>query len=187
MAAYDGSHHSPDLDDRPAHGSPDRKQLCAYRHRMATIRRATDHDAVAIATVLDAAFAEFRHLYTTAGYSATTPDAAAVRDRMREGPVWAAMIDDRCVGTASLVLGEGSAYLRGMAVSPEARGLGLATELLRAAEQEALRHRITRLWLNTTPFLDGARALYRAAGFVDVDDGVSELHGTPLQAMEKRL
>ena len=68
------------------------------------IRRANAVDAEAIATVLRDTFREVEHLYTRAGYAATTPDASVVRERMKEGPTWIAEDAGFPVGTVSAVL-----------------------------------------------------------------------------------
>jgi len=54
------------------------------------IRRADSRDAPAIVLLLDAAFAEYRTLYTTAGYEATVIANQQVVTRIKEGPVWVA-------------------------------------------------------------------------------------------------
>ena len=155
---------------------------------MATIRRATRDDAGDISAVLRTAFAEYRHLYTAGGYAATTPTESAVVDRLAEGPVWVALDETGVtVGTASVRSGPDGVYLRGMAVDPTARGQGVGRALLETAEAHARAADAGRVWLHTTPFLDDAIALYRAAGFVDVTDGASDVAGTPLIAMEKSM
>src|SRR2546428_2972774 len=67
------------------------------------IRRATDKDVDTVARVLKDAFLEFERLYTRAGYDATTPDAAHVRERLAEGPTWLAEDGGAIVGTVSAV------------------------------------------------------------------------------------
>ena len=50
------------------------------------IRRASEDDAEAIATVLYESFADYRPLYTSAGFAATTPAGPEVRKRSRKAP-----------------------------------------------------------------------------------------------------
>ncbi len=86
------------------------------------IRRAESRDAPAIALLLAEAFAEYRPLYTPAGYEATGIANQQVISRIKEGPVWIAMLDELVVGTISVVPRRESLYIRGMAVAPSARG-----------------------------------------------------------------
>src|SRR5260370_1159979 len=66
-------------------------------------RRAESRDAPAIALLLSEAFAEYRILYTSAGYEATAIADQQVITRIKEGPVWIAMLDGLVVGTVSVV------------------------------------------------------------------------------------
>ena len=151
------------------------------------IRRASDGDANAIAALLREAFATYERLYTAAAYAATTPDAPGVRSRMSEGPVWIGLRGRLVLGTAAAMSRDDGLYVRGMAVAPRARGLGLGGLLLREIEAYARARRHARLLLSTTPFLDAAIRLYERAGFQRIDEGPHDLHGTPLFTMHKPL
>ncbi|HET6893223.1 MAG TPA: GNAT family N-acetyltransferase [Pyrinomonadaceae bacterium] len=142
---------------------------------------------MAIASVLEASFAEYRSLYTDQGFAATTPTSDRVQSRMLEGPIWIALQDGAVVGTGSVVLRGEELYIRGMAVLPSARGLHLGERLLKQAEDFALAHHCKRLVLSTTPFLLRAIRLYEQAGFKRTDEGPHELFGTPLFTMVKDL
>lgn len=151
------------------------------------IRLATPDDASAIASVLRRSFAEYEPRYTPEGFAATTPGAAAILDRMSEGPVWVAVLNGIIAGTASVVPRDTGLYLRGMAVLPEARGQSTGSLMLKKIEAYAAEHGYSRIFLSTTPFLARAIQLYEHAGFVRCSDGPSDLFGTPLFTMEKRL
>ncbi len=149
------------------------------------IRKASPADAVAIASLLKAAFLEFEPLYTPGGFRATTPTAEEILPRFAEGPIWVAEQDGRIVGTVSVVpKGEGL-YIRSMAVHPDARGKGVAALLLATVEQAAKDLACSRIFLSTTPFLDAAIRLYERAGFRRTDDEPRDLFGTPLMTMVK--
>jgi len=149
------------------------------------IRRASPEQAEAIAAVLREAFLQFRPLYTDGGFAATTPEAQHILARISEGPVWVAFRRGIIVGTGSAVAKNASVYIRGMAVLPAARGLGVGSELLREIEAWAIRHGCTRLFLSTTPFLASAIRLYESSGFRRTDEGPHDLFGTPLFTMQK--
>jgi GNAT superfamily N-acetyltransferase len=149
------------------------------------IRLAGRDDAAAISVVLYESFVEFRDLYTDGGFAATALGVDQILVRMREGPVWVGLRDDVVVGTVAAVGKGESAYIRGMAVLPAARGLGAGSALLRAVESWASREGYVRLFLSTTPFLDSAIRLYEKFGFRRVVEEPQNLLGTPLFTLEK--
>jgi len=56
-------------------------------------------------------------------------------------------------------------------------------EVERFAETTA----VDSLYLSTTPFLDATIRLYQGCGFRFTEEGPSDLFGTPLRTMEKKL
>lgn len=73
------------------------------------------------------------------------------------------------VGCAGLKLHpDGTAEIKRMWVSPDARGLGLARRMLRALEDHAREAGATRLRLDTNGALKEAQALYRREGFAEI-------------------
>lgn len=151
------------------------------------IQRAAALDAGSIASILRQAFVEFESSYTKKGFAATVLGTRAILRRMREGPVWVAICEGRFVATASAVQKETGVYVRGMAVIPLARGLGIGRLLLQEAECFAFSVEARRLFLSTTPFLARAIELYGRSGFHRTNEGPHDLFGTPLFTMEKRL
>ena len=151
------------------------------------IRLADEFDAEAIASLLYAAFIEYKPLYTERAFAATAIKADQVCLRLAEGPVWVAFRGGGLAGTVSALPRGRTLYIRGMGVLPSARGQGLATALLRAAEDFALAGGFEAMLLSTTPFLDAAIQLYERAGFLRSEDGPSQLFHTPLFAMKKRV
>jgi len=149
------------------------------------IRRATAVDAESVAYLLRDAFREFERLYTREGYAATTPEAAVVRERLKEGPTWVAEIDGHSVGTVSAVLRDGAVYVRSMAVAPGARGQRVGHRLMDEPFQLAVERKATRLFLSTTPFLFSAIRLYESLGFRRTGEPPHDLHGTPLVTMAR--
>jgi len=151
------------------------------------IRLATSSDAADVSKVLRESFLEFEPQYTPEGFAATTPTPLQVLSRLNEGPIWVVTIDGLVVGTVSVIKTNHSIYVRGMAVSPEARGLRIGERLLETITQYALEQKCSRLFLSTTPFLYRAIRLYEAFGFTRIADGPHDLHGTPLFSMELTL
>jgi GNAT superfamily N-acetyltransferase len=151
------------------------------------VRVATPDDAGSISQLLSEAFVEFKPLYTSGGFAATTPTTDQVLTRMREGPVWLALREAEPLGTVAAILKEGSVYMRGMAVLPAARGLGVGEKLLQQVEHFAKEQGCTLVFLSTTPFLHAAIQLYEKNGFQRRNEGPQDLFGTPLFTMEKRI
>src|SRR5215469_5146559 len=104
----------------------------------AKIRKATPRDAPVIASVLRQAFVEYERLYTAKGYAATTPKTRDIHLLMKAGPVWVAIHEGQIVGTVSAVPKPAGIYVRGMAVLPAARGLGIGYLLLQEIERFAV-------------------------------------------------
>ncbi|HJP93095.1 MAG TPA: GNAT family N-acetyltransferase [Pyrinomonadaceae bacterium] len=153
----------------------------------ASIRLATEADLPSIAALIHTSFIEYKSSYTDKGFVATTPSADQLAKRMAEGPIWIAVQDEVVLGTVSVVSRGDELYIRGMAVVPQARGLGLGELLLKTVQEFALAHGHKRLTLSTTPFLLRAIKLYTRFGFERTADGPHELFGTPLFTMVKQL
>lgn len=147
------------------------------------IRLATVDDLPSLASLMYDSFVEYRSSYTDGGFAATTPTSDQLLQRLHEGPIWVATKDDALLGTVSVVARGEDLYIRGMAVLPQARGLGLGALLLKTAKDFALAHAHKRLTLSTTPFLDKAIRLYERYGFQRTADGPHDLYGTPLFTM----
>lgn len=150
------------------------------------IRQACPPDAPAVARVLHDSFVEYETLYTPKGFAATVLKPNEVLARMREGPVWLAFRGPSdVVGTVAAKVKDHSLYMRGMAVVPGARGLGIGARLFQQVEAWASNHKCRCIFLSTTPFLDSAIRLYEKLGFRRTDEGARDLFGTPLFTMEK--
>ena len=155
--------------------------------RSVEVRRAEAPDAPAIASLLADSFSEYQSLYTREGYDATVIAIEQIEERLTEGPVWIALYEEMVVGTVSVVPKKESLYIRGMAVTPTARGKHIGRLLLAEIEKFAVAGKFQRLFLSTTPFLDRAISLYEQHGFRRTDEGPYHLGGTPLFTMEKFL
>ena len=67
------------------------------------IRRARVSDAASISSVMYESFVEYKSLYTDEAFHETCPPREQVFERMKEGPLWVASLDNRIVGTVSVV------------------------------------------------------------------------------------
>ncbi|WP_211872101.1 GNAT family N-acetyltransferase [Neoroseomonas terrae] len=75
----------------------------------------------------------------------------------------------RAVGTGAIVLKGGWAEVKRMWTDPTARGRGVAAQVLLALEAAARTRGVEVLRLETGVRSDAALALYRRAGFVEID------------------
>jgi len=99
-----------------------------------------------------------------------------------------ARISGEAVACGALVdSGQGWAELKRMYVTPAARGKGLGRRILRELENIAATHAIPRLRLETGVSQPEALALYRSAGFVEIDPFGSYLPDPLSLFMEKTL
>jgi len=148
---------------------------------------AVPDDASSIASILHRSFVEYEFSYTAEAFAATISTPAQIRERFAEGPIWVALQGEIIVGTVSAVPQDEALYIRSMAVDPAARAKGIGGELLKYAEEFAIKNGFKRLLLSTTPFLSRAIGLYEQCGFSESDEGAKDLFGTPLFTMAKSL
>ena len=95
--------------------------------------------------------------------------------RERGGAFWVATRDGDIVGMFGLEpCHENSYELRRMYVSPEARRLGIASQMLQFAEDECKRRGGLRMELSTSELQPAAVALYRSAGYRLVREVVAD-------------
>ena len=151
------------------------------------IRRAQLSDVGQIAECLAAAFAPFRHLYTSDAFMDTVPAADALRDRIECMTVFVAVAPvGLVVGTLAAACSDQEGHLRGMAVRPEWQGQGIARRLLMAAEDHLIESGCSRITLDTTDPLKKAIGLYESCGFVR-SGRVEDYFGMPLYEFVKQL
>jgi DNA-binding MarR family transcriptional regulator/N-acetylglutamate synthase-like GNAT family acetyltransferase len=129
------------------------------------------------AACLDAYFAEIDERFET-GFVFDEAEPFDVADMVEpEGLLLLARLDGRPVGCGALHLfPDGVADVKRMWVDPTARGLGLGRRLLDELEAEARRRGVRLLRLETNRVLVEAIAMYRAAGFEQVDAFNVEVH-----------
>ena len=130
------------------------------------IRPATYADSESILSCLSAAFAPFRDRYTFDAFADTVLDGAALRSRMQSMRVLIAIANNQVVGTVS---GEarrgGEGHLRGMAVLPQCKRLGIASQLLKAIEAWLGSQGCEYVTLDTTLPLEAAMHFYEKHGY----------------------
>ena len=166
--------------------NPTASRLDGERADPFLLREATGADAGAISLLLRSAFLEFQPLYTPEAFGATVVPEGGIRSRLQEGPIWVAERQSRLIGTVAAKRTGDSVLVRGMAVEPRARGLGVGQRLLGLTEDFARKHSCKTLSLYTTAFLSHAIRLYQSAGYRFTAEKLNP-HGTELLHMVKVL
>jgi len=151
------------------------------------IRVATAIDATTISNILREAFEEFKPLYTPLAFDATAITTAEVLTRIKDGVVWVALLHNSIIGTIGAVPQKDKLYIRGMGVSPSARGLGVGNKLMQKVQAYAIANNFKSLLLSTTPYLHAAIHLYEEFGFKRISETDNSFFGTAIFKMEKVL
>ena len=127
-------------------------------------------DAPDALALVDAMWREVLEAYPRIS-GATTPSATP-QDFSPPGGCFVALYEgDRAVAGGGIKrLDDGVGEIKRMYVVPDARGRGLARELLGALEAAARDLGYTRVRLDTGAEQPHAEALYRSAGYVDIED-----------------
>jgi GNAT superfamily N-acetyltransferase len=140
------------------------------------IRRVTPAD---LATVVDLAIRaneQFRDAMGATVFRAYLSSLTDVERRAESTTVLVAELGERVIGTITLyadanaegmpvVYPDRTAGIRALAVEPEVRGRGIASELVAGAIERARRVGATAIALHTSPFMVVATRLYESHGF----------------------
>ena len=150
------------------------------------IRRAEAQDGIEIVSCLQSAFAEYRDRYTPAAFADTVLDGEGVSRRLEQMSLFVAVSDGQIVGTIGCRVNGERGHLRGMAVSPDRQGEGVASALLRTVEAELLDRGCKYVTLNTTEPLTRAVRFYTRHGYC-ATGRVSDFFGMRLYEYSKSL
>lgn len=135
------------------------------------IRRARPEEWGAIGELTVAAYLVDGHLSLTDSYLPVLRDAAA---RATEADLWVAVAEGAVVGTVTYcppgspfreLGGDDDGEFRTLAVSPQARGLGAGTALVRHCLALARAAGHSQVVISTLPRMTAAHRIYRSLGF----------------------
>jgi GNAT superfamily N-acetyltransferase len=135
---------------------------------------------------LAAAFGSHGTEYTPAAFADTVLSPETVQIRLQQMHVLVATVAGNVVGTVSGGCDAGEGHLRGMAVLPEWRGLGVAAKLLAAIETWLASRGCKRITLDTTLPLKAAMKFYEKNGY-HRSGHIADFHGMPLLEYVKYL
>lgn len=145
------------------------------------VRLFVDADADRLTELLHCAYAELGAMGLN--YTAVDQDVKTTRDRVRGGRCWVVEQDSRLVGSLTMSLPpsaglqrlsaharpEHRAWLNQVAVSPDARGLGIAADLWQKGRRWAVDQQATSVGVDTAVPAEHLLRLYESWGFVRVD------------------
>jgi ribosomal protein S18 acetylase RimI-like enzyme len=150
------------------------------------VRPAGREDAGGILKCLAAAFEPYRAEYSPAAFADTVLDEETVHVRFLQMRVLVATASGNVVGTISGVCHGGEGHLRGMAVLPDWRRLGVAAKLLAAIESHLSARGCKRITLDTTLPLQAAMKFYEKNGYRR-SANIADFFGMPLLEYIKQL
>jgi ribosomal protein S18 acetylase RimI-like enzyme len=130
------------------------------------IELAKDPDAAEIAALYKTVWDEYRGKFPQELIGARQPSAEQMQEWMRRDAYFVAKIGSRIVGVAGCSLKHGTCLLMHMVVDRRYRKRGIGSALTEKAISHARENRATKVWLDTTPRLGDATALYEKHGFV---------------------
>ena len=154
---------------------------------MITIGRATVEDVAGIELCLRSAFAPYRDRYTPGAYVDTVLTEQGIRHRLDTMIVLVAIAESGLVvGTIGGNVHGDEGHLRGLAVSPDWQGKGVAQRLLESIESQLSAAGCHTVSLDTTTPLSRAIALYERNGY-RASGVVTDFFGMPLHEYRKLI
>ena len=132
------------------------------------VRAASADDAAAIAATIAAAFMQYRgRLVPESSAFRETPEAITKQLGAGSGVIVAER-NGTMIGCVVTEVLEGDLYFGRLAILPEARGLGLAKQLIGAVEEEARRRGLPGVRLGVRIALEGNQRLFQSLGYREI-------------------
>jgi GNAT superfamily N-acetyltransferase len=154
---------------------------------MITVGPATVDDVAGIELCLRSAFEPYRDRYTPGAYADTVLTEQGIRHRLDTMIVLVAVAESGLVvGTIGGSVHGDEGHLRGMAVSPDWQGRGVARPLLESIESRLSAAGCHTASLDTTLPLSRAIAFYERNGY-RASGVVTDFFGMPLHEYRKRI
>ncbi len=142
------------------------------------IRLATEMDIPGLLAVL-AAVVPLMRAAGNLQWDEAYPNARVLEEDIARGELWVAEVDGRVGGMAAITMDQSPEYadvgwdiqeraivIHRLAVHPECRGLGIAQELLRQAEDVARERGISKLRVDTNTGNEATKRLFPKLGYV---------------------
>jgi putative acetyltransferase len=130
------------------------------------IELATESDAAEIAALYKKVWDEYKGIFPHQLVRARQPSVEQMKEWMRQDAYFVARIGSQIVGVMGCSLKHGTCLLMHMVVDRRCRKRGIGSALTEKAIGYANQNGATKVWLDTTPRLNEAMALYQKHGFV---------------------
>jgi len=130
------------------------------------IELAKKSEAVEIASLYKKTWDEYRSRFPDELLRARQPSAEQMKDWMKQDTYFVAREGPRIVGVMGCSLRHGACLLMHMVVDRRHRKRGIGSALTKKAIDFARENGAVKVWLDTTPRLKEAMALYEKHGFV---------------------
>ena len=134
--------------------------------RIPDIQRANEDDAPQISALYGSIWGDFRGKLPKDLIRSREPSAEQMRHWLREDTYFIARKDGKIIGVVGASLKHGTCLLTHMAVDKAYRRKGVGTALAETVIAYAKACNTHKVWLDTSPQLTEAIAIYRKLGFV---------------------
>jgi GNAT superfamily N-acetyltransferase len=131
-----------------------------------SIEFAKELDAVEIASLYKRAWDEYSGRFPDELVRARQPSAEQMKEWIREDTYFVVKVGSQIAGVMGCSLKHGTCLLMHMVVDKRHRKRGIGSTLTKKAIDYAKENGATKVWLDTTPRLNEAMALYQKHGFV---------------------
>ena len=132
---------------------------------MYNIEPATKLDAEEIAELYKTVWTPYRKTFPEPLMDNRIPDAGQVATSMDDNEYFVIREENIIIGVVRCQFPHGTCHLDRMVVLPEHRGKGIGKDLTQFIIDLARERGASKVWLDTTPALESAVALYESMGF----------------------
>lgn len=146
--------------------SGENKDATHFDDNLHRIELAIEADAAEIAALYKKVWNEYKDKFPYELVRARQPSVKQMKEWMREDAYFVAKIGSQIVGAMGCSLKQGTCLLMHMVVDRRYRKRGIGSALTEKAINYAQKNEATKVWLDTTPRLNEAMALYEKHGFV---------------------
>lgn len=155
---------------------------------MVTVRRARLEDVEDVYEVIKTAFENYRKIdYSEAAIQSAIVSRSEIQHRINEELILVAETKKQIVGTVTGTIEYETIHVKTLAAHPSFQNLGIGTNLMKEIEKEAVKVRLRKISLLTTPIMNSAINLYEKLGYEKEGVLKRQFHGIDLIAFGKIL
>jgi GNAT superfamily N-acetyltransferase len=131
------------------------------------VERARDSDAVELARLYRKVWLPYKKIFSGPLMDNRMASAKDIRASMKDKTYFAVRDSGMIVGVARATIAHESCLLDRMVVLPDYQGRGVGAALTQTVIDHARENNARKVWLDTSPKLEAAIALYEKMGFVE--------------------